>query len=609
MVDFQFEIPDRLNFLSAWCHSNQTENEQLRQDVCYLSAKCESLEQKCAQMEDWQRYLHDMTNHLHDHQDQLEHVTRQNNVRLFNVQEEPRGDNQSCVKTVVQLLNRFYPIKSWAEQDIIRAHRVGKPSRDGHPRTILVQLATQSDKLSILQEKSHRREMADWCGVRVAGDLTIRQQSEKKRHSVNGKVVYFRSGRLHFRQGRSSPRQWRRYPTEGKKGTTTSDDWPENPNMASQHKTKTSNSALQASLPPVSHTDQPPRPFPIVPPSPSNMAEYPPLTDRRERRTTLPTHTKRNANIIEGENMNATTLFSLRQVPPLQTEEEMLGDKTGKQMMCRASSTLLKENSAPVNREPGISLPPPVLSAPDLLAPPANFPSMNQPIPVGSEDFSEPDHMNSPNFCPKNGSYQNSIHRLPREGRPEQVFKSNTNTPPRMLPAFTQSTPMDTPATDRRKDVPVNETNMYTPPVESLDDSETLVKQPFDMCSPVHDVENQPQGMEAGSPLQCNTPVNVSVSTPVTEQHVTLEHEGISLVPGAGLCTRSKVKRRQMQITDSFTCTMVNNAPDLADNRPQRNDLQAPDDIESGHPHRKPKARSLKGKGNNTAKQKTNTKT
>ena len=67
--------------------SLQAENESLKEDVKYLSARCESLQQYCENLYDWQDQLSSATRELDDHLDRLDAFSRKNSLRFFNVHE------------------------------------------------------------------------------------------------------------------------------------------------------------------------------------------------------------------------------------------------------------------------------------------------------------------------------------------------------------------------------------------------------------------------------------------------------------------------------------------------------------------------------------------
>ena len=186
--------------------SLQAENESLKEDVKYLSARCESLQQYCENLYYWQDQLSSATRELDDHLDRLDAFSRKNNLRFFNVHEGPGEDYMSCARKVVQLLNRFFHFKTWRPEDLEQAHRVGpKRRKDGsRPPTLVARFHTWPDKLSLLEGKDARKDMADTSGIRMAADLTDRQHKELQRQKDQGRIAYYCNGRLCFKGKRRS---------------------------------------------------------------------------------------------------------------------------------------------------------------------------------------------------------------------------------------------------------------------------------------------------------------------------------------------------------------------------------------------------------------------
>ena len=183
--------------LDSWCRSLQTDNDQLKQDVRYLSAKCAILEGQCENLYDWKDHFVGICFDTEDELDRLEMFSRRNNIKFFNVYEGPNESYTDCVRKVVQLLNRFYPIKTWSTSDIERAHRTG-PNRDSkYPRPLIARLHRWQDKMTVLQEKECRKDMADTLEIRVSSDLTRRQTDVLRKERQEGNRAYFRNGRLY----------------------------------------------------------------------------------------------------------------------------------------------------------------------------------------------------------------------------------------------------------------------------------------------------------------------------------------------------------------------------------------------------------------------------
>ena len=144
--------------LDTWCQSLQIENDQLKNDVRYLSAKREILQNLGGNLHDWKNHFHDLCQSTDDKVDKLEFFSRRNNVRVFNVYEEPDETSEDCVRKSVQLLNRLYSQKAWTRDNVERAHRTGPKSGDiNRPRPLIARLQRWRDKISVLQERDERK--------------------------------------------------------------------------------------------------------------------------------------------------------------------------------------------------------------------------------------------------------------------------------------------------------------------------------------------------------------------------------------------------------------------------------------------------------------------
>ena len=104
----QTVLSDNIHTLNERFRSLQSQNDQLREDVVYLSAKCGALERRCGQLYDGQSDVFRTTRDLDDQLDKLEAHSRRNNVRFFSVIEDPNEDYKAYVhsgQTTEQLLS------------------------------------------------------------------------------------------------------------------------------------------------------------------------------------------------------------------------------------------------------------------------------------------------------------------------------------------------------------------------------------------------------------------------------------------------------------------------------------------------------------------------
>ena len=180
---------------------------QLSESVQHLTEKCSQLENKFEQFISWLNAFGGSCQSADDNIDRLEAFSRQNNIKFFNVHEEDFESYTISARKVVQLLNRFYPCKTWSLDDVDRAHRLGqRRGSSAYPRPLIARLHRWSDKMTVLNDRDARQDMARTLQVRVAGDLTSRQQAIIRRERGEGRHAFFRNGRLHVDQstGRQS---------------------------------------------------------------------------------------------------------------------------------------------------------------------------------------------------------------------------------------------------------------------------------------------------------------------------------------------------------------------------------------------------------------------
>ena len=96
-------------------------------------------------------------------------------------------------RKVTNIFNNNVQCKRWQESDILRSHRLGKPT-PGKNRPIIVRFVQFHDKLSVLKARDDLKK----CGIGVAGDLTKKQRSELSRLHLENKKGYYKNGVLHI---------------------------------------------------------------------------------------------------------------------------------------------------------------------------------------------------------------------------------------------------------------------------------------------------------------------------------------------------------------------------------------------------------------------------
>ena len=125
--------------------------------------------------------------------------TKRNNLKFIGIREPRRGDSYTSVEQqVVDVLNEFSTSPCWHLADVNRAFRVGvRQERSDQPRPLIIQFYRWKDKMAILNDRNLRDKLRR-AGIKVTSDLTSRQRDTLDFYRSQGKIAYYRNGRLHF---------------------------------------------------------------------------------------------------------------------------------------------------------------------------------------------------------------------------------------------------------------------------------------------------------------------------------------------------------------------------------------------------------------------------
>lgn len=144
--------------------------------------------------------------------ERLEVHSRQANLKFLGINEPDPRENRSDVDEIVDTLNYFSSSHTtWRNTDIEKVHRLGRArehnqQRGYHqhdrPRPLIVTFCHVDHKVSILRDRELRERLRR-NNIRVTTDLTPRQREQLQRYKQEGKVAYYRNGRLYVDNGRS----------------------------------------------------------------------------------------------------------------------------------------------------------------------------------------------------------------------------------------------------------------------------------------------------------------------------------------------------------------------------------------------------------------------
>ena len=209
VVDPATSLEGTVQTLVYWCDFFQQENAFLKKNIGALAERCDTIEKQSIDLYQWRDAFVEICDKVDVDLDKLESFSRRNNIRLFNVMEDSSEGSATCIRKVVQLLNRFFPAKTWSTDDVDRAHRLGVQNNSQQPRPIIACLHRWQDKLLVLQNRQGRTEMAETTYIRVASDLTDRQNQRLREEKEAGRKAFFWKGQLRYstQAQRKSPRR------------------------------------------------------------------------------------------------------------------------------------------------------------------------------------------------------------------------------------------------------------------------------------------------------------------------------------------------------------------------------------------------------------------
>ena len=176
----------------------KTEIEALHAKTCQLENYCcaalqetESTKAAVTELED---RLLKISADLDDKIDRLEVFSRRDNLKFFNVPMSVSNENYADrVEKIVDILSDTVPGKTRCPDDITRAYRLGNSYNNDRAAPVIVTFAKWSDKMAVLTKG---REGLKRKGVRVAGDLTRKQQANIQEQRDRGMHAYYKGNRL-----------------------------------------------------------------------------------------------------------------------------------------------------------------------------------------------------------------------------------------------------------------------------------------------------------------------------------------------------------------------------------------------------------------------------
>ena len=204
-IDWRFaEIMQGIQMLTAYINSKMDEKSgNLEHTLGQLIADVSRLKQYVGRdREDIQPLQEDNDNirqrleRLEQELSSIDMISRRCNLKFLGVREPTRDKYRANTDVVVDVLNECCSSRTWHHSDIERAHRIGAHrQRSDQPRPLIVEFHRWSDRMEILTDGA-LRDLLRREGIRVTSDLSTRQRSEIQFYHQQGKLAYFKNGKL-----------------------------------------------------------------------------------------------------------------------------------------------------------------------------------------------------------------------------------------------------------------------------------------------------------------------------------------------------------------------------------------------------------------------------
>ena len=185
------KIDESMTTVKAEIEALHAKTCQLENYCCAALQETESTKAAVTELED---RLLQISADLDDKIDRLEVFSRRDNLKFFNVPMSLSNENYADrVDKIVDILSDIVPGKTWCPDDITRAYRLGNSYNNDRAAPVIVTFAKWSDKMAVL---TRGREGLKRKGVRVAGDLTSKQQANIQEQRSRGMHAFYKGNRL-----------------------------------------------------------------------------------------------------------------------------------------------------------------------------------------------------------------------------------------------------------------------------------------------------------------------------------------------------------------------------------------------------------------------------
>ena len=177
---------------------------QLLEDVVGLKTAVQQDKEDIRELQEDRDNVTHRLDRIEKELDSLERLSKHCNLKFVGVTEGLRENYRTSIERIANILNDYSSSRTWDKSDIETAYRIGgRRQRSDQPRPMIVTFHRWSDKMEILNDTSSR-DLLRREGIRVSSELTTRQRDEVQRYRRQGKIAYYRNGRLQVEEKRAN---------------------------------------------------------------------------------------------------------------------------------------------------------------------------------------------------------------------------------------------------------------------------------------------------------------------------------------------------------------------------------------------------------------------
>jgi hypothetical protein len=169
---------------------------KIQHELCQMKRDIKQNRSDISELQQNSVYVQEQLDRLELKLERLDTNAREKNLVFFGVYEPGPREGHDDTDEIVAVLNNNSSHR-WTRDDIEKTQRLGQPSRaNWASRALVVTFCRMQDKTNILKDSALRSALRQYS-IRVSADLTQRQRDQLQQLREEGKVAYYKNGRLH----------------------------------------------------------------------------------------------------------------------------------------------------------------------------------------------------------------------------------------------------------------------------------------------------------------------------------------------------------------------------------------------------------------------------